>query len=348
MPSQILHTLFLEDSINGIRNIPNTPPPEALYASHKLLMNLAAQGPDIFYHNQRTLPSALRYGRLLHRSQYGKLITEMARIALLQDKSGSGGFEETAAFIIGFATHAMLDRETHPFIIAFAGDCYQCHPFFERILDVLMLRKLRSLAIEDIDLSAWFPRGNLPPHVEELIVSAVNAVYGSRLHPLRIGELENAVKDSLSFYSWTNPRTAKATRVLAYLRDREENGGRRRLALFHPQSGLPDQDYLNMNEKEWVNPFDPENVNRESFLRLYDRASYKARNVIGTLYRCLWREEELKMMEDVVGNDNLNGSDGVGAVVGSCLLQKSCGDRLSLSTILDGMYQTLGRKYPEL
>ena len=74
MPSQILHTLFGEDVIAEIyRSIGSRfglvadKAREKILGSYRAAFTLGCQGPDLFYHNQRSRPVGLEYGTLLHR-----------------------------------------------------------------------------------------------------------------------------------------------------------------------------------------------------------------------------------------------------------------------------------------
>ncbi|TFG65274.1 MAG: hypothetical protein E4H36_00390 [Spirochaetales bacterium] len=317
----------------------------------KKIINLAAQGPDIFYHNQRTTPTAFRFGRLLHRSRYGSVLAALVRHA--HELRGQA-FEEAAGYILGFATHAVLDRITHPYIVAFAGGCYQCHPFFERILDVCMIKELRDAEIGRIDLPSWFPAEGLPESVRNLLIRALNEVYAGAGQPLLPEELGNAVYDALNFYRWTNPAVAETARVLAFKHDRDENGGRRRLALFHPLEDLPELDYLNKEHKTWHRPFIQGAVSSESFIDLYGKALDKGRIVLETVCACLEGKKDAEALETVLGNGNLNGKIDI-PVDGPVLSRKDTGlvhrgpeEHFPLSGILDRMYERMAEVHPEL
>ena len=148
MPSHFTHLIFAEESLAGALGDEATP----ILRTHGNLLRFAAQGPDIFYHNQRTMPTGLRFGVALHKHGYGAMVGELVREAL---RLGMGPATELGAYILGFATHAILDRHTHPYIIHFAGwdeggrqgdnRVYHTHPFLERILDLLVLEERRGL-----------------------------------------------------------------------------------------------------------------------------------------------------------------------------------------------------------
>jgi hypothetical protein len=114
MPSHFMHLIFAEEAVSRALGDEAT----TILRTHGNLLRFAAQGPDIFYHNQRTMPTGLRYGVALHKHGYGTMVGELVREAR---RLGMGPTTELGAFTLGFATHAILDRYTHPYIIHFAG-----------------------------------------------------------------------------------------------------------------------------------------------------------------------------------------------------------------------------------
>ncbi len=189
MAAQISHILAGEEALRladpelasalGLEEAP--PPPSGAAKLAADWFRLGCQGPDIFYHNQRTKPSGLHYGALAHRRNYG-LLVEGALERLVQDEAeplgpgcgaagaaGRGGapLSPGLAYLLGFATHAALDRAVHPFIVYFSGwadrdapgsERYRgCHPFLERLLDLALLAELRGVGPAGFDLEALLP-----------------------------------------------------------------------------------------------------------------------------------------------------------------------------------------------
>ncbi|MDR0641255.1 MAG: zinc dependent phospholipase C family protein [Treponema sp.] len=153
MPSQILHTLFGEDLISAMYRslVPRFGPAadkalEKIRGSCRTAFALGCQGPDIFYHSQGRRPVGLEYGTLLHRRGAGVFTAGLLKMGLPgpapdgEDiRRRERGIDALGAYALGFMTHAILDRAAHPYII-YKSDH---HAFFERIIDVLMLRDLR-------------------------------------------------------------------------------------------------------------------------------------------------------------------------------------------------------------
>jgi hypothetical protein len=311
MPSQILHTLFGEDVIAEIyRRI--TPlfgivagkALEKINLTHKKAFALGCQGPDIFYHSQGRRPVGLEYGALLHRRGAGIFTAGLLKMGLpdpppdeedIRAGRREKGINALGAYALGFMTHALLDRAAHPYIVYKSGwvspqnpetlRYAKSHAFFERILDVLMLERLRGEAV-----SAWDQEGilagicgNPPLGLKELLAKALVLAF-----PERAGKdeklslrIENTFADCHSFYLSTNPRrTSLSNPVLpsnssSNFRDKK-NGpslSAETLAYVFPEHLLPDLDFLNLEKKPWYYPAGESRIaDCRSFPNVYDDA----------------------------------------------------------------------------
>ena len=166
MPSHFAHLLFAAEALRGALG----GKADDLLAAHGNLFRFGAQGPDLFYHNQRTMPTGLRYGVALHRHGYGSFVERMVQEA---HRLSLGPGSDLGTFILGFVTHAPLDRATHPFINFFSGGAdandkesrrlYHAHPFLERIIDVMVLKERFVRAPSEFDFLSQVRCGrNLP------------------------------------------------------------------------------------------------------------------------------------------------------------------------------------------
>src|SRR5690606_6736764 len=137
MPSHIAHTAFAVESLAQLGRA------DLLGSRDHEYLVLGSQGPDMFYHNQRTMPSGISFGSLLHRRSYGSFCAEI--LAWLVSEN-LGPDSAAGKYLLGYITHAILDRYMHPFINYFAGwydpadpetEVFRfAHPFLERILDL--------------------------------------------------------------------------------------------------------------------------------------------------------------------------------------------------------------------
>ena len=270
MPSHFAHLLFAEDALRGALG----EKANEILDTHGNLFRFGAQGPDFFYHNQRTMPTGLRYGVALHRHGYGSFVRELVREAV---RLSAGPSSELSAFILGFTTHAPLDRLTHPFIGYFAGwvdpkeeasrRMYHAHPFLERILDVLVLRERYGMLPAQFDFLNKVRCGaTLPYPVIKAMVKGLNTIYPAYNYKSRNRQrIENAYHDAIFFYKLTNHLNPDIIK-LAYRKDRNEGFREKRLGLLHPREVPAGYDFLNLSHQSWCHPCDSAAVMDASFV----------------------------------------------------------------------------------
>jgi hypothetical protein len=310
MPSHFAHLVFAEESVTGALGEEGT----TILQTHGNLLRFAAQGPDMFYHNQRTMPTGLRYGVALHKHGYGTMVGELVREAL---RLGLGPSTELGAFTLGFATHAILDRHTHPYIIHFAGwddaasgganRLYHTHPFLERILDLLVLTERCGITPSAFDFLSLVrcPRG-LPYPVLKALVKGLHATYPSfGRKSLDRARIENAYYDAMFFYKLTNHLNAEIPR-LAWKKDRKEGFRQRRMGLLHPREVPPGIDFANRQGRTWCHPCDDTAVSRAGFFELYGQALEESVRAVRLLHETLAGRAALEDVAGAIGNVSLD------------------------------------------
>ena len=290
MPAHISHLLFAEDALREA-----IPDAAVLLQEGGNLFRLGAQGPDLFYHNQRTRPLALRYGSLIHRRGFGTLVAHMARTVIAAAHRTGSVHAEQAAFLAGFATHAELDRHAHPYIICRAGwvrhgdpstDRFRrCHPLLERLLDVAALRARRGQELAEFEFLANISCGERLPYATlKMLVKGINDAFPTTSFKSRNRRrIENAYTDSMRFYTFTNHRDSRL-RKRALEIDRSEGYRHRRSAVFHFAEAGADLDPANLRRQPWPHPCDPAVVSERSYLDLMAEAQ---RDVVPKLRRLL-------------------------------------------------------------
>jgi len=250
MPSVILHTMFGEDLVSALRAV---IPAEKISGDNRSAFVLGCQGPDIFYHNLKSKPVALHYGSLLHRLSYGIFSACFLNLSLSRTQKN-----ELGAYALGFLTHAFLDRACHPYIIYFCAKDY--HSFFERIIDTLMLKKLRGLEPASWDQERLLAEvcENPPPGLKEMIARCLAAAFGEKVSNDRYlaRRIDNAFIDCARFYNMSSP--TKIREALASASgEKKPVFTIRSLNYIYPEN-LPAQiDFLNLNRKLWRYPHIP-------------------------------------------------------------------------------------------
>jgi hypothetical protein len=344
VPAQICHLLFAEEALQkalGERAA-------AILQRHGSLFRFGAQGPDFFYHNQRTRPTGLKYGAAAHHEGYGRLTANLVRqVRRLEDRGSDEAVRgELSAFTLGWATHAFLDRVTHPFIVYFSGwvdparpeteKYFRCHIFYERILDVLTLRERRGQDPSSLSLPGLLGCGPVLPYpLVKVLLKALNATYPRMSRKsLDRRRIENAYADAMFFYTYTDPSEERYRR-LALERDREDPN--RRLALFHPRELPAGIDFLNSAHARWRHPCLGEPASGASFPQLYAEALALAVPALIAVGEALTGRLTAEEAEAAVGNASLN----TGLERSQRCHLKYC-DPLPLPELLDRLYRQAG------
>ncbi len=326
---------------------------------------LGAQGPDLFFHNRRTEPSGLLYGNLLHLHHYGRAAAAMAdrlsACAPAADKE-TGPEKNTVsvrhagtAFLIGFISHAFLDRAAHPFINYFSGiydtghpefgRYRRAHPFFERIIDTLLLQEKRELRAADFDFfSAVFCGERIPTLIEDMLSSALRRTYPKAAgDPDLQVKIANAYGDSMRYYRWSNMPGADLYRK-ALKRETEGANAAEWLALVPPLELPEGIDFLNTSRRSWTDPADNDRVYNSSFYDLYSKAiedcSAAAAELTDLAVGKSAGKQALTRLEQAVGNENLNDGRKVGRS-----FRKRYSDPFPLPDILDELYRKIKTRF---
>ena len=328
---------------------------------------LGCQGPDLFYHNQRTRPVSLEYGSLLHRRGYGDFMGAFIG-ACLGDRGTAGGPSAAAAYAVGFFMHPFLDRYLHPYIICRAGNgagaagagaeagaagagtgvagagtgaagAARLHIFLERIIDELMLEKLKALRIEDWDQEKRLaaPAKEIPPELLAALALSLRQAYPERAgKDARLEQrLVNAFKDAGHFFHVTSPASTRGKdfgRAAFFPAD-----GKRGLALtafLYPKSITREIDFLNEGRSPWHHPCESEAVRKESVPDLFLAAVEEASKA---LFDSFSQEDDQGLgagLSASVGNEGLSLVDGEGS---RCLPRRF--DPFPLEGILDEQYR---------
>ena len=274
MPSHISHFIFAHNALHK-----STSEASVIIKKAGNFFYLGSQGPDIFYHNQRTRPVGIRMGTLLHKRNFGNFIAAMAEHLITKAAQNGSIKLEAAAYLLGFATHAELDRTTHPYIISKSGwvteknlfkdKYFRCHTFLERLLDVAALKSFKNIRLEDFDFFSNIYCGDtLPSEIIKMIDFSIQKTYPNQnytnLQELRI---TNAYLDSIRFYALTDHRNPYLFKK-ALEKDRKENYKYKRIAVFHLENTGEELDPANLRHLEWQHPFMKNLTNFESYVDL--------------------------------------------------------------------------------
>jgi len=324
---------------------------------------LGCQGPDLFYHNQRTRPVALAYGSLLHRRGYGNFIAAFLGNSLKTSETvvkpthGAAVLAptvveptQTAAYAIGFIMHAFLDRSLHPYIICRAGNSSgstgeargtaRLHMFMERIIDVAMLEKLENLRVE-----SWDQEKHLAAPAMEAVPVLLDALAQSlrQAYPERAGKdillekrLLNAFTDAGHFYRVTAPAVTSGKQFgTTDFFQADVKRGLALTAFLYPESFSRDIDFLNEGKNAWHHPCEPETLRTQSVRELFLEAVDSASHALEVIFLAEDEKPQAYAIAASVGNSGLSliGPDG-----STCIPRHF--DQFPLADLLDEQYRT--------
>ncbi|WP_338062703.1 zinc dependent phospholipase C family protein [Virgibacillus halotolerans] len=249
LPNIWTHILFCEDVVDAVKK----PYP---FSQDETLMKLGAQGPDpFFYYNfwpwikEEPVHDV---GTAMHTKNCGAFLMDM--IIAAKDMS-----PRVKAYVAGFITHHVLDRNTHPYIHYRAGYEGSDHQKLEVLIDTAMMNKYHNLkswkapVYKEIDVGR-----SLDKDVLGLLHENINKYY-PELH-----------KDSPKYIQKAYKDMRRALKILA-----DPYGWKNALlgSLISSYSHRPikaDIDYLNLNETTWHHPATNEPCNK-SFVALYNQ-----------------------------------------------------------------------------
>ncbi|MGO8696060.1 MAG: zinc dependent phospholipase C family protein [Rectinemataceae bacterium] len=324
MAGQITHILAGERALE--RSSPELG--AAVLREQGAMFRLGCQGPDIFYHNQHTKPSGLQYGALSHRRGYGVML-EAAVEALPVDRRLPT--TPAGAYILGLATHAAMDRNTHPLIVFYAGwadpsrpgsERYRsCHPFLERLLDGSLLAKWRGVEPGQFDMESLMAPEAEPGEIStgpvdgELVTlwaAGLRAAFpratgGDLLLERRIA---NALDDARHFIRMTNPaRTALQRDDEDWLAHLDDKIGPRSVALLYPERPPSGIDLESLGSEGWEHPSGDGRRRTATYLDLVAEGVDEAEAVLDRLIPRLRSQGTGIDIAELVGNGGLSVND---------------------------------------
>ncbi|BAC13087.1 hypothetical protein [Oceanobacillus iheyensis HTE831] len=278
MPNIWTHILFAEDACNSVDlSLYNGP-----------ALNLGAQGPDPFFYYQ-FWPwikdnQVEQIGTILHTKRCGEFLLELI------SKAKNCNFQ-VQSYVLGFITHHILDRHTHPYIHYHAGYEGSKHQKLEVIIDTIMMLKLRKKEAWKFPVYQEIYVGkSIPSDSHHILHQSIHKIYPELSPP------EAYIKKSYH-------DMIMAHRILA-----DPNLWRNKLLgnFISSYSHQPIQtniDYLNEEHRTWHHP--ATNVpSTRSFLDHYEDASKEICTLLPLIHH-YWNSHkcnEKNLIHDIIGN----------------------------------------------
>jgi hypothetical protein len=186
-------------------------------------------------------------------------------------------------------THAILDRQAHPYIVYKSGHQYaQFHIFLERVLDVLLLKEMRGQVI-----NTWDQEGILaeicrkpPLGFQDFLAQALVMAFPERAaKDSKLGlRIDNTLADCAGFYFNTSPKRTTMDKI-AFSGGPEWNFNPDSIPYLYPEelceAGTGYVDFLNLEKRPWFYPLAGSEEDRRSFLEIYSDAITIAADSLG-------------------------------------------------------------------
>ncbi|WP_121604851.1 zinc dependent phospholipase C family protein [Virgibacillus sp. Bac332] len=282
MPNIWTHILFCEDVADAVTQT-------YLFSNYEAYMKLGAQGPDpFFYYNfwpGMKKEHIQNIGNALHTRHCGDFL-----IDLLMEAGKMNA--KAKAYVFGFVTHHILDRNTHPYIHYRAGYEENKHQKLEVLIDTIMMEKYHNLktwkapVYKEIDVGMSLDRNislllynTIEKHFPELNRHSSSYIHKSYRH------MKLALKVLSDPHGWKN------TILKSFI------------SPFSHQPIKENTDYLNLNQKTWYHPATKKPSN-QSFLDLYRQARMEGIDILTLVYD-YWKTNDFKyvtLLTEKIGN----------------------------------------------
>jgi hypothetical protein len=284
MPNVWTHILYGE-------KVSLTSPFAEMDESLMSFFRLGTQGPDpFFYHNfwpwQKKPVTEL--GLKIHYEKCGPFILDLLQEAKISND------EKVKAYVLGFVTHHLLDRNTHPYIIYKSGNEGNRHQKLEIIIDTLLMKKYHDIETWKTPVYKKIDIGkNMYPPIESMMKKIIKKHFK---------ELEMTMPPNYIAKSYRDMKLA--LKVLFDPLGWKNKLLKKKVSSFSYQRITCTKDYLNENKTTWYFPTNKEESSVESFYDLLKNAENEGETIL-TLINLYWNQTDLtipKQLVDKIGN----------------------------------------------
>ncbi|KAA0546121.1 zinc dependent phospholipase C family protein [Bacillus sp. BGMRC 2118] len=257
----------------------------------KPFYQLGTQGPDpFFYHNffpWQSKPVGI-IGNKLHYEKCGIFLSELIQYGYQHNDP------KLRAYIAGFVTHHLLDRNTHPYINYRSGNEGNRHQRLEIIIDTLLMKRWRKRETYKLQVHKELYVGRaLYEPIRHMLTALIEKVFTSEARDMPADYVNKSYQHMMRAlqilhdpYGWKN----------LLLKEH--------IAPFSYQKHVDDKDYLNETNTKWLHPTNDQEESEESFLTLFEKAEREG-NLILSLLQEYWHTGEkqlLAQIEESIGN----------------------------------------------
>lgn len=259
----------------------------------KPYFRLGTQGPDpFFYHNfwpwKKEKPVA-KIGSKIHGESCGPFLMEMIQYGFRQ----SSDFY-LQAYILGFVTHHILDRNAHPYIIYRSGNEDHKHQRLEVIIDTLLMEELRGVKTWKTPVYKKIDIGkHLYEPIEEMLTVMIEEFFPKVAREMPTNYVDQSYQDMI-----------KALRALYDPVGWKNKYFKNQVSAFSYRKVTDEKDYLNRKRTIWYHPTDSSEIHNESFEDLLNVAEREGVRIVSAILD-YWNNREEHSYEGIkkeIGN----------------------------------------------
>lgn len=294
MPDPVTHHVFGRQVLEAL-------PAQIRERIDHAIFDRALNGPDpwstIGFYGGRNKRYADRSG-IMHKTGTGPFLAALAREAMT-DPSG-----QVFSVLAGTVCHYCLDKQTHPFIICKAGVWdgspqtraqRSGHVRLERAIDSWYIQTTFGMAPYRFSIpKRLLPLKQYPETLRAPLDRAYEAAYGwERV----FDQLNASLRDERRFYRLMQDPLGIVHQLLKPL----SIGSTDYSVYSYRHAQIPEDgpDYLGLAHEPWPHPFAPDQLSKESFFDLFEKAKAEA---IGIL--CQIAEDPGAATEETFQNQN--------------------------------------------
>lgn len=305
MPGFAVHYLFGEDLLKNYKE--NYL--KRCISKHIEIYNMGLQGPDMFFY---FFLSPLLYkrniGSIMHTKDVGRF--KLNFIKSLDEIDDKEKKVIAISYFAGFLGHCTLDKICHPYVYAVTDyehkgkDYFSKHVDLETEIDRLYVRKHKNMDLYYFRRKETLNISSVEIEVlAEVFVNAFRLTYPDvKLDKKRMELVINIFKQSSSIF---NDKYGVKKKIVGFF---EKLILKRKV--ISPMFIVERQNnnlnnVLNMEGKEWYNPWDKEIIRKESFPGLYKNAIKEYVKVLDELNDYLISGEQ-KLLKRTIENVSLH------------------------------------------
>ncbi|WP_335869581.1 zinc dependent phospholipase C family protein [Bacillus sp. 2205SS5-2] len=278
MPNIWTHIIFAEKLSDELPLLSFSKEEQAYY-------RYGSQGPDpFFYHNfwpwkKSTVP---QIGLNIHYQHCGPFLMNM----IMEGKKAIDS--RINAYILGFITHHILDRTTHPYIIYRSGEERYKHQLLETTIDTLMVKRIRHLDTwEHPAYKQIYVGKTILDSLESFLQQLIKIHFPDSLTNIPTHFVNESYQDMLKAFTFFHDPSGLKNKLLFG-----------KITPFSHRKSFPKADYLNEKKLEWLHPTDDQETSCSSFLELFEEALHEGKEILLQVQE-YWLKDDLGILSEL-------------------------------------------------